>query len=310
MRVPRVSRTVNDHLSEQDLVKHFPASELLSQIHFDHVYTLSSVPQADGSGVNSNAANPVPTEFCGFNSRGRPRNTDSDMPALDAESIQTVFQNMLNMTALSTILDTGFGSASHFDQDKSLKIKSVVLDSSSEIKETIGRELVEKGCIKQEICDNLDKHEVENATLSMQKSLEIKKNAKTRKSKKTSTVTNKHQQAITDKNICNTTTGKVNIANINKGPSDSSGGCKKVNKSEWTTARRLMEAEHELNTLLRYTARLLVRRWGEYLTMSRDQMSMFELSSAREADAAQEVLEMLEDKDRYVWQLIDELSFF
>lgn len=86
--------------------------------------------------------------------------------------------------------------------------------------------------------------------------------------------------------------------------------CKEVDKAVWRATARFYAAEQELNTLLRFTADLLVRRWGQYLSMTAEQVAKFELENAKEVGLAQEVIEMLEDKDRYVWQLIDELEFF
>ena len=86
--------------------------------------------------------------------------------------------------------------------------------------------------------------------------------------------------------------------------------CKSVSNNEWKTVNRCAEVERELNTLIQYTAELLVRRWGEYLMMTTEQISKYEIENAKQHKMIEEVVEMLEDKDRYVWQLIDELRFF
>lgn len=44
--------------------------------------------------------------------------------------------------------------------------------------------------------------------------------------------------------------------------------------------------------------------------MTPEEVNRFEVDAAREAGVTNDVIEMLTDKDRYVWQLIDELEFF
>lgn len=86
--------------------------------------------------------------------------------------------------------------------------------------------------------------------------------------------------------------------------------CKSVSEDEWKAANRCAEIEREMNALAQFTAELLVRRWGEYLAMTAEKISAFEIENAKQHEMVEEIIDMLEDKGRYVWQLIEELQFF
>ena len=62
-------------------------------------------PSAIGRTTKTPSKTPA-SEFSGFNSRGRPKNTESDIAtSLNAESIQEVFQSMITMTSLAPMQD-------------------------------------------------------------------------------------------------------------------------------------------------------------------------------------------------------------
>lgn len=52
----------------------------------------------------------------------------------------------------------------------------------------------------------------------------------------------------------------------------------------------------------------LVSRWDEYLRIPADEMRKFEMQNARDFDYNSEARSLIEDKDLYVWQLIDQLN--
>lgn len=69
-----------------------------------------------------------------------------------------------------------------------------------------------------------------------------------------------------------------------------------------------IDTENEMGeeAMLDYVFDKLLQRWGEYLQLGYEKIQKFELQNARKA-AAVEVFDMLEDKDRYVWQLLGEI---
>lgn len=58
-------------------------------------------------------------EFSGYNSRGRPKNSDPEISALNAETIQQVFQDMINMTSLTPVSDVDNVAGGTADDKKS-----------------------------------------------------------------------------------------------------------------------------------------------------------------------------------------------
>lgn len=67
-------------------------------------------------------------EFSGYNSRGRPKNSDPEISALNAETIQQVFQDMINMTSLTPVSDVDCvvgGTADHKKSDRLLEKREV-----------------------------------------------------------------------------------------------------------------------------------------------------------------------------------------
>ena len=75
----------------------------------------------------------------------------------------------------------------------------------------------------------------------------------------------------------------------------------------WKNYRRAKEEEAQFDTLLKYTMKLLLEKWAEYLAFPSEKIREEEIQNAKDMQLADEVIEMLEDKDRYVWQLIDEI---
>ncbi|CAC5396676.1 unnamed protein product [Mytilus coruscus] len=71
---------------------------------------------------------------------------------------------------------------------------------------------------------------------------------------------------------------------------------------------RYFQEEVRYNALLQYAMSLLVKRWAEYLSFTPEQMYKFELENGRKSDLTEEVLEMLEDKDRHIWQIIETIG--
>lgn len=85
---------------------------------------------------------------------------------------------------------------------------------------------------------------------------------------------------------------------------------REVDKDEWTATTRSCTAVNEFNTILRFTADLLVRRWRQYLSMTSEEIHRIQLDLAKESGMTDEVLELLESKDTCAWSLIEELDFF
>lgn len=78
----------------------------------------------------------------------------------------------------------------------------------------------------------------------------------------------------------------------------------RVDHNEWMNLRKAVEEEVHEAAVLNHAMELMLQRWAEYLTLT---SSDIQLSELERCNMASEVIEMLEDRDRYVWQLIDEL---
>lgn len=65
--------------------------------------------------------------------------------------------------------------------------------------------------------------------------------------------------------------------------------------------------ENLYETELDYALKLMIQRWSEYLKFTEKEMYQFELENAKYFNLTTDVIEMLEDRGRYVWQLIEEM---
>ena len=79
-----------------------------------------------------------------------------------------------------------------------------------------------------------------------------------------------------------------------------------VSNEEWRRVKRDIEAGIRRDALIHHTLSLLLKRWAEYLELPHEQLYEQELENAR-ASSCQEVVELMEDRDRYVWQLVEDL---
>jgi hypothetical protein len=52
----------------------------------------------------------------------------------------------------------------------------------------------------------------------------------------------------------------------------------------------------------------MIQRWSEYLKFTEEELYQMELQNAKNLNSATEVIEMLEDRGRAVWQLVKDLE--
>lgn len=68
------------------------------------------------------------------------------------------------------------------------------------------------------------------------------------------------------------------------------------------------ETEKFFEAKLDYAIRLMLQRWAEYLQLPQEEISQVDVENAKYFNCTSDVIEMLEDKGRFVWQLIDGIS--
>lgn len=68
------------------------------------------------------------------------------------------------------------------------------------------------------------------------------------------------------------------------------------------------ETEEFFEAKLDYAFRLMVQRWAEYLQLPQEEISQADVENAKYFNCTPDVIEMLEDRGRFVWQLIDGIS--
>ena len=306
-----------------------PATHLLQQIRSEHLYSTPSNCSLDkyccpenGPSTSKDSQNDLSTLL--DNLKAKTASTDKnfsnidgelDMLSLNADSIQRQFQTMMDLTSFSQIPDLDHAQPptarikkvnfvdnlpepdnrkreeSQDDDNNKLKTEDDKLKTEGDKLKTKEDKLKTEDKLKDQVDSANDK--------SKQKpTKDLKENTKVLRSSKTS-----------DKSKIKRSKSRKHSVDLKSGTAEKT-ECKPVNQDEWKSINKALEAERTLNLYLKYTAELLVRRWGEYLTMTTEQIRQCEIDSAREAGMVEEVIEMLEDKDRYVWQLIDELHFW
>jgi hypothetical protein len=229
---------------------------------------------------------------------------EDDVPSLNADSIQQVFQRMVNMTSLDVINGQTY-------EENIQKTNTDSRDlSSTKTKSTIKKvkfvdELPGPSTGNKTQNQDLDSESGKVVTVGFKGGAGVSRNKNA--TADSDFLSNKAKDCLTEL----TRFRSKKQGRKRKGKrSTKCDEIKSVSKNEWTTVNRCAEVERELNTLIQYTAELLIRRWGEYLTMTTEQISVYEIENAKQHKMIEDVIDMLEDKDRYVWQLIDDLRFF
>ncbi|KAL3860430.1 hypothetical protein ACJMK2_010554 [Sinanodonta woodiana] len=214
---------------------------------------------------------------------------ESDMspPILNANAIQRHFQDVMNMTSFQPFIDPearnqGYVISDLFKLDGANNEEQIKLDN----KVTSADERAAHFSYKKTDCQ---KH------TSMQNVSSSKAKVKTGRCRGDRR-TDSSNSALS---LC--TGGVGNLAN----PIPLS-----LNHEQFSTVYKAFEEEREFNTYIRFIVPMLQKRWLEYLNLIPDQLYQFELENARNLGSAPEVIEMLEDRDRYVWQLVEELRFY
>ncbi|OWF54537.1 hypothetical protein KP79_PYT13415 [Mizuhopecten yessoensis] len=107
---------------------------------------------------------------------------------------------------------------------------------------------------------------------------------------------------------CGTIRGDEMPCNVRQTSKSTSALCapRVIERNMWSRVQRDIEDGLREDAMLRYIFDKLLQRWAEYLQLNPDKLLEFEQENAGE-ETAVEVIEMLEDKGRYVWQLLDEI---
>ncbi|XP_045194508.2 uncharacterized protein LOC123550134 [Mercenaria mercenaria] len=289
-----------EEFTKTEIASLFPATELLHKIHTDHVYTSKDYKELIDNSQELDVSSDDNSHL------------EDDILSLNADSIQQVFQRMINMTSLDIMTDQS--------KDENQDTKRDSNDEQSKTKTSIIR--------KVKFVDELPGPSGTSLTSTPHADNKTENRDSVKKSGRVVTRAYKkgsytHRTAASnvfkDDKLNNESTPSPRTClrkQANRGrekrktKTEEATICKSVSGNEWRTANRCAEIEREMNTLIQYTAELLVRRWGEYLSMTMEQISSFEIENAKQHKMAEEVVDMLEDKGRYVWQLIEELQFF
>lgn len=79
-------------------------------------------------------------------------------------------------------------------------------------------------------------------------------------------------------------------------------------KALWTAECKAVFEKVQEESLLNCALTLLLKGWENYMSLTFEDVQQLEIDAAREMKYSDEVVEMLEDKDRYVWQIIEEME--
>ena len=284
-----------------------PASQLLQQIRSEHLYSNASNCSLDkycSSEEQPSTSHDEPQSDISSlldklkaKSESQDKNSSNadgelDMLSLNADSIQRQFQNIIDMTSFAQMPDTEVCSPT------SSRVRKVTFVDNLPEPETSDKDDAQiSGAEESKVKVNSNK----DGTMPVKTKIEQKsKNIPVEKQKIL------RSSKTSDKSKIKRSKTRKALTEPEKKKSEGT-ECKAVNEDDWRAINKALDAERTLNLYLKHTAGLLVRRWGEYLAMTSEQISKFELENAKEAGMIDEVIEMLEDKDRYVWQLIDEL---
>ena len=222
--------------------------------------------------------------------------------SLNADSIQKVFQNMIEMTALSSDhLSEKMQETEEKEITKALNLNRVPILNRPR--------LVERG----HVIVNPKKVNSKPSKVNIIRSPIIlpvcRPTSNSPALAKTSTKTSKsfNQQRGNSRKMKQEIDSKTKKLADRSKKSDEPMKPTLVDKEAWHSINRYIEAEREMDSLLKYTCSLLVTKWGEYLAMTEKQIHELELKNAKEIGMVEEVVDMLEDTDRYVWEIIEDL---
>lgn len=204
---------------------------------------------------------------------------EADTNALDASSIQQCFQNMINLTALSDLDSRQQTSSESLGECKVVQFELRLANNESNSGQITSAKLVP----------------VSNIVVSRSDFASLGKNSK--KEILTQELLKEGQREIKTKDESPNPDEISMTANDNE-----------IKQKEWKKFNRDFQEEVRYNALLQYAMSLLVKRWAEYLSFTPEQMYKFELENGRKSDLTEEVLEMLEDKDRHIWQIIETIG--
>ncbi|KAL4234065.1 hypothetical protein ACF0H5_005719 [Mactra antiquata] len=334
-RKSNVGNSAFSEFTDTEIKSLFPASELLSKINFDHVYssggvsqlrlqykpkTSKSVPSANKNGtrcdqnfengkLNQSLSDTKADDYDVDNSDDSL--TDESNMSLNADAIQEVFQRMIDLTSLDTITDQPLPRTAGNDDEKQ---KTTPLKKVMFVDELPG-------------FSKSTPAKVNVSSASTDKESEVLSQSTSFKSSPSNSSTTKKPDNMTTSKPVNVAGKKT--SNQMKPKNKTSKIVKKTNKivnsmqsikhefsknqcsaNDQTLVAKYAELEHEMNSLYRNLTEVLIRRWGEYLSMTTDKIRTFEIENAKQQKMVEDVVEMLENKDLYVWQLIEDLQFF
>ncbi|KAK6186121.1 hypothetical protein SNE40_008219 [Patella caerulea] len=75
----------------------------------------------------------------------------------------------------------------------------------------------------------------------------------------------------------------------------------------WTTECRAVLEKVQQNSLINHVGNLLQKYWRSYLATPQSEINEQAIQTAKELQQTDDVVEMLADKGRYVWQIIEEM---
>ncbi|CAG2227905.1 unnamed protein product [Mytilus edulis] len=199
---------------------------------------------------------------------------EADANGLDAGSIQQCFQNMINLTALSDLDSSGSSGESKVVQFE-LRLAS---DDSNSGQITTAKLVPVSNMV-------VSRSDVASPEKNLKQEILIQEPKKEGQCEKQT----KDESPSPDE--------------VSKSVNDN-----ETKQKEWKKFNRDFQEEVRYNALLQHTMSLLVKRWAEYLSFSPEQMYKFELENGIKSDLTDEVLEMLQDKDRHIWQIIETIG--
>ena len=307
IRVPDNDQT--EVSGSSDVFSLGPATQLLQQIRSEHLYSTPSncsldkycgaeerpsISKDDSQEDITSILDKLKAKTATENANCSNADGEFEMLTLNAASIQQQFQHMMDMTAFVQLPE--IENKPSTSRVKKVNFVDNLPEPGSPKKDSTPASNAESSSTKTD--EKKDTTELEKAKPDDSTSKTSLEKEKTLRSSKTS-----------DKSKIKRSKARRTLSESSKKNSEKA-KCKSVNSDDWKTINKALEEERTMNLYLKHTAGLLVRRWGEYLSMTSEQIQQFEIENAKEAGMIDEVIEMLEDKDRYVWQLIDELRFW
>ncbi|KAK3589304.1 hypothetical protein CHS0354_026958 [Potamilus streckersoni] len=209
--------------------------------------------------------------------------TDMSPPILNANAIQRHFQDVMNMTSFQPFIDPEARNQGYVISDL-FKLDGANNDEQKKLDDKFVSADERAAHISYKKTDCLKHISLQNVSNSKTKV----KTGRCRGERRTDS----GNSALS---LC--TGGVGNLAN----PTPVS-----LNHEQFSTVYKAFEEEREFNTYIRFIAPMLQKRWLEYLNLIPDQLYQFELENARNLGSAPEVIEMLEDRDRYACAMSSE----